>query len=227
MNQVNPRIAMRIIGVVRDARYEDMRLPVPATAYVPFRGLTDGVTTRGFRATFIVRTRADDPMSLASTLRREIPTMQPAIRVANIVTQEELVQSQMILERLLATLALFFAGVALVLAAVGLYGVLNFAVLERRREIGIRIALGATSGDIAWRVILGSFGMIALGLAAGIGLGLKSEHYIAGLLYQVKATDPDMLMVPLVTMLAAAALAAVPPLLRAVHIDPAALLRSE
>jgi hypothetical protein len=222
----NSRVRVNIVGVVGNARYEDMRLPLPATAYVPFRAL-DSRGGRGFRATFIVRTKPTDPMSLASTLRREIPALQPAIRVANIVTQEKLVQSQMIRERLLATLALFFAAVALVLAAVGLYGVLSFAVLERRRELGIRIALGATSGDIAWRVMLGSFGMIALGLAAGIGLGLKSEHYIAGLLYQVKATDPDMLMVPLVTMLAAAALAALSPLLRAVHIDPAALLRSE
>jgi putative ABC transport system permease protein len=222
----NSRVRVNIVGVVGNARYEDMRLPLPATAYVPFRAL-DSRGGRGFRATFIVRTKPTDPMSLASTLRREIPALQPAIRVANIVTQAELVQSQMIRERLLATLALFFAAVALVLAAVGLYGVLSFAVLERRRELGIRIALGATSGDIAWRVMLGSFGMIALGLAAGIGLGLRSEHYIAGLLYQVKATDPDMLMVPLVTMLAAAALAALPPLLRAVHIDPAALLRSE
>jgi predicted permease len=226
MNQVNPRIAMRIIGVVRDARFEDMRLPIPATAYVPFRGLTYGAgTAQG--ATFVVRTQSPDPMSLASTLRREIRAARPEIRVANIVKQEELVQSQMIRERLLATLALFFAAVALILAAVGLYGVLNHAVLERRRELGIRIALGATSGDIAWRVMLGSFGMIALGLAVGIGIGLKSEQYIAGLLYQVKATDPDMLMVPLVTILAAAILAALPPLLRAVHIDPAALLRSE
>jgi predicted permease len=226
MNQVNPRIAMRIIGVVRDARYEDMRLPVPATAYVPFRGLTDG-TARGFHATFIVRTQAPDPMSLASTLRREVPAAQPAIRVANIVTQEELVRTQMIRERLLATLSLFFAAVALILAAVGLYGVLNYAVLERRRELGIRIALGASSGDIGWRVTLPAFAMIGVGSAIGLGLGLASEGCIAAMLYQVKATDPNMLALPLITMLGAAVLAALPPVLRAVRIDPAALLRSE
>jgi predicted permease len=222
----NTRLLVRIEGVVSDARYEDMRLPLPATAYVPFRAL-DSRAGRGDRATFIVRTKTADPMALAPTLRRAIPALQPAIRVANIAAQKELVESQMIRERLLATLALFFAAVALVLAAVGLYGMLNYAVLERRRELGIRIALGATSGDIAGRVLLGSFAMIALGLATGIGLGVQSEHYIAGLLYQVKATDPNMLMVPLLAMLAAAILAAVPPILRAVQIDPAALLRSE
>jgi predicted permease len=226
MNQTNPRLVMQIIGVVRDARYEDMRLPVPATAYVPFRGLTAGATS-GYRATFIVRTKSEDPMLLAQTLRRAIPAMQPEIRVANIVTQDELVRSQMIRERLLATLALFFAAVALILAAIGLYGVLNYAVLERCRELGIRIALGATSGDIAWRVTLGAFAMIALGSAIGIGLGLDSERYITALLYQVKATDPGLLAVPLGTMLGAAVLAALPPVVRAIHIDPATLLRSE
>jgi ABC-type antimicrobial peptide transport system permease subunit len=160
-------------------------------------------------------------------LRREVPAAQPAIRVANIVTQEELVRTQMIRERLLATLSLFFAAVALILAAVGLYGVLNYAVLERRRELGIRIALGASSGDIGWRVTLPAFAMIGVGSAIGLGLGLASEGCIAAMLYQVKATDPNMLALPLITMLGAAVLAALPPVLRAVRIDPAALLRSE
>jgi predicted permease len=222
----NARVPVRIVGVVGDARYEDMRLPIPATAYIPFRAL-DSRGGIGYRATFIVRTRTADPLSLASTLRREVRAARPEIRVANIVSQDELVQSQMIRERLLAMLALFFAAVALILAAVGLYGVLNYAVLERRRELGIRIALGATSGDIAWRVTLGAIVMIALGSAIGIGLGLDSEHYIAALLYEVKASDPNLLALPLITMLGAAVLAALPPVLRAVHIDPATLLRSE
>jgi predicted permease len=222
----NGRVQIRIVGVVADARYEDMRLPLPATAYVPFRALKSR-SGAGTRATFLVRTKSPDPMSLATTLRRAIPRMQPAIRVANIVTQDELVQSQMIRERLLATLALFFAAVALILAAVGLYGVMNYAVIERNRELGIRIALGAGSGDIARRVTFGSFAMIVVGSAIGIGLGLESEHYVAGLLYQVHAGDPNLLALPLITMLGAAVLAALPPVLRAVRIDPAVLLRSE
>ncbi len=222
----NGRVPVRIIGVVADARYEDMRLPLPATAYVPFRALNSR-SGGGHRATFIVRTKSSDPMSLASTLRHAIPTLQPQLRVANIVSQEELVQSQMIRERLLAALSLFFAAVALILAAVGLYGVLNYAVLERRRELGIRLALGATSGDVTCRVTVGSFAMIALGLAVGTGLGLQSEHYVSALLYQVKITDPRLVFWPLIAMLGAAVLAALPPVLRAVHIDPATLLRSE
>jgi ABC-type antimicrobial peptide transport system permease subunit len=98
-------------------------------------------------------------------------------------------------------LALFFAAVALILAGVGLYGVLNYAVLERRRELGIRIALGATGADIARRVTVGSVATIAVGSAIGLGLGLTSERYIGELLYQVKATDPNLLALPLITLL--------------------------
>jgi putative ABC transport system permease protein len=124
-------------------------------------------------------------------------------------------------------LSLFFAVVALVLAGVGLYGVLDYAVLERRRELGIRIALGARAGDIVRRVTIEVFGMLALGAAAGLGLGLASERYIGNLLYQVKTTDPSILALPAITILAAAVLAAFPPVLRAVRIDPTALLRAE
>jgi putative ABC transport system permease protein len=211
---------------VRDARYEDMRLPIPATAYVPFRTLNSRYG-QGFRATFLVRTKPSDPMSLAPMLRREITAAHPEMRVATIVSQEELVRSQMVRERLLAALAFFFVVVALAFAAVGLYGVLNSAVLERRRELGIRIALGAPSADIASRVTFSSFTMIAIGSAIGVALGLDSEHYVASLLYQVKATDPNMMALPILFLLGTASLVTVPPVLRALRIDPAALLRSE
>lgn len=223
------RTAIQIVGVVRDARYEDMRMPIRATAYVPFRGTRSIVDVRGrpSRGTFLVRTRTPDSMSLASALRREIQSATPQIRVASIVTQEELVRQQMVRERLLAALSFFFAAVALILAAVGIYGVLNYAVLERRRELGIRIALGAAAGDIVWRVTSGVMAMIGLGCTIGIGLGLASDRYIAALLYETKATDPGLMVLPLAAMFCAAGLAALPPALRAIRIDPAVLLRSE
>ena len=93
-------------------------------------------------------------------------------------------------------LALFFAVVALLLAGIGLYGVLDYSVLQRRREIGIRMAIGAQAGDIARRVTVDVFSMVLLGALAGLALGMASVRYIESLLYQVKATDLAMLALP-------------------------------
>jgi ABC-type lipoprotein release transport system permease subunit len=221
------RVKVRIIGVAGDARLEDMRLPVPATAYLPFRALSGGAERTYDRATFLVRTRTSDPMSLASMLRREVTTALPETRVANVVTQQELVRSQLIRERMLAALSLFFAAVALILAAVGLYGVLDSIVLERRRELGIRIALGATTADIVRLVTFGAVVMVVLGSAIGLGFGLAAERYVAALLYEITFTDPRALTLPLITVVCAGVLASLLPVLRAVRTNPAVLLRSE
>jgi putative ABC transport system permease protein len=221
------RSALQIVGLVGDARYSDMRAPINPTIYVPF-GNAPGERENGpWSATFIVRTQSADPMALASNLRIEIPRARAEFRVSNIFTQEELVRAKTIRERMLAVLSLFFAAVALVLAGVGLYGVLDYAVVGRRREFAIRIALGAHHGDIANRVTVEVFSMLIVGAAAGVALGIGSERYIATLLYQVKATDPPMLAIPVITMLTAALLAALPPVLHAIHIDPAGMLRAE
>jgi ABC-type antimicrobial peptide transport system permease subunit len=130
-------------------------------------------------------------------------------------------------ERLLATLALFFAIVALLLAGVGLYGVLHYSVLQRRREIGIRIAVGAQAGGVA-RLVTGEvFAMVLVGAVAGVGLGMLSVRYVESLFYQVRATDLQMLALPALAILAGALLAALRPVIQAVRIDPASMLRAE
>ena len=168
-----------------------------------------------------------DPLALATMLRQEIHRARSEFRVSNIRTQLEIDQSQTIRERLLAMLALFFAVVAVLLAATGLYGVLDYSVLQRRREIGIRMAIGAPASDIARRVIADVFGMVFLGALAGLALGMASARYIESLLYQVKPTDLSMLALPSLTILVAASLAALPAVIRAVRIDPATTLRAE
>jgi ABC-type antimicrobial peptide transport system permease subunit len=136
-------------------------------------------------------------------------------------------QGHTVRERLLATLALFFAVVALLLAGVGLYGVLDYSVLQRRREIGIRMAIGAQSGAVARLVTLPVFSMVLAGALAGLALGMAAARYVESLFYEVKATDVGALAVPSLTILVAALVGAVPAVMRAVRIDPAAMLRAE
>ena len=122
---------------------------------------------------------------------------------------------------------MFFAAAALLLAGVGLYGVLDYSVLQRRREIGIRLAIGAQPRDIARSVTADIFAMVIVGAAAGLTLGMATARYLESLLFQVKPTDPDMLALPSATILAAALLAALPAVIRAVRIDPVTMLRAE
>jgi len=217
------RARFQVVGYVRDVRYRNMREPILPTVYVPLDARAKGADW----ATFIVRTRSADPLALASVLRREVPRARPELRVANIRTQTELVEQHTVRERLLAMLSLFFAAVALVLAGVGLYGVLTYSVLRRRREIGIRMALGAPSVAVARRIAAEVFSMLALGAVIGLIAGLASQHYLENLLYQVKGTDPMMLGLPALTIFVGALLAALRPVIHAVRIDPAVTLREE
>ncbi|MEP7364738.1 MAG: ABC transporter permease [Acidobacteriota bacterium] len=222
------RARVEIVGYVRDARYRNMKEAIRPTVYVPNRDLDgEGKLRPKDWATFVVRTKGDDVTALAPALRRAVKETRPDFRVSDVRSQAELVRNQTLRERLLALLSAFFAAVALILAAVGLYGVLNYAVLQRRREFGIRRALGAQAGDVARRVTGEVLAMLFIGSAAGLGAGVASEHYLEALLFQVKVTDVAMLTLPLLTIFAAALLAALPPVIRAVRIDPAAMLRAE
>jgi predicted permease len=223
------RVRVAIVGYVADARYANMREPIRPTVYVPFRRFVqdDGVLESPDRGTFVVRTAAAEPLQLASILRHAVPQARSEFRVSNMRTQAELVRMHTLRERLLAVLSLFFAGVALLLAAVGLYGVLDYLVVQRRREIGIRLALGARPGHIASHLTTEVFFMLVAGATVGLGLGVASEKYIGALLYQVKTTDFTIWIAPVVTVVTAAVLASVPPIIRAMRIDPVTMIRAE
>jgi ABC-type antimicrobial peptide transport system permease subunit len=178
-------------------------------------------------ATFAIHTSARDPFALAGSLRQLIAQRHNGLRVSNITTQLDLVRDQTVRERLIAMLAAFFAAVALLLAGIGLYAVLNYSVLQRRREIGIRMAIGSSRVGIVRLVTLDAFVMIAVGSCAGVALGFGAARYVASLFYQVKATDAEMIALPTCAVLLTAFVATLPAVLRALRTDPTEILRAE
>ncbi|MCX6594471.1 MAG: ABC transporter permease [Acidobacteria bacterium] len=219
-------VQIAITGVAADALYEDPREGLRPTIYMPFE-LTPGPEGARDRATYMVKTASADPLALAGALRQQVHQAGLGLRVSSIDTQQQIVDDCTTRERLLALLSRFFAAVALLLAGVGLYGVLNYSVVQRRREIGIRMALGAQPAHVAWKVTAEVAAMLVLGSGVGLVAGLGSERYLETLLYAVKATDWMIIATPVATLLVAAVLAALPPLWHAIRVDPARVLRAE
>jgi predicted permease len=222
----------KIVGVTPDVPYDDLREPSRAVFYVPFTEIDvlnnnkSAPSVVDF-ATFTIHSNAQNPLALAGSLRQFIAQRHNGLRVSNITTQFDLVRDQTVRERLIAMLAAFFAAVALLLAGIGLYAVLNYSVLQRRREIGIRMAIGSTRAGIVRIVTLDIFLMIALGGCTGVVLGFGASRYVESLFYQVKATDADMIALPTCAMLLSALVATLPAVLRALRTDPTEILRSE
>ena len=220
-----------VVGVAVDAPYRSVREAQLPVAFVPLHEVdAKGVVQPEDSTTFLVRMAGNDPtapMARAGELRKAVAAAGAGIRVSNARAQQELIDGQTVRERLLAMLGVFFASVALLLAGIGLYGVLNYSVLQRRREIGIRVAIGARGGAIIRLVTRSVFSMVVAGLIAGVGLGLASARYMESLFFQVKASDATMLAIPSAVILAVAAVATVPAVLRALRIDPVEILRAE
>jgi ABC-type antimicrobial peptide transport system permease subunit len=168
-----------------------------------------------------------EPAALMDTVRREVRQVNPAIRVAEPRLQSTQVADSLISERLLAWLSGFFAMVAMLLAAIGLYGVLTYTVLQRTKEIGIRVALGANRGRLVRLVVIDVLWLIAIGLAGGLTGGWLLARSLTSLLYQVQPSDTISLTLPIACLLLATALAALPPVLRATRVDPLIALRYE
>ena len=206
-----------IVGLVRDAVYMSVRESPPPTMYVPLEARAGG--------TLIVRT-ARNPASMAATIRRAL-TASPALRVRAAEPFAALVEQQRVRERLLAALSTFFAGVALLIAGLGLYGVLNGTVVRQRRDIGIRLALGARTVDIVRRIALHTFVPVLIGAAAGLAAGVVFGLAARSLLFEIVPGQPVSLLIPLAAVAAAVVFATLPPAVRASRIDPVSTLRSE
>jgi predicted permease len=221
------RDAYEVVGVMRDALYEDVHEVIPPLAFVSVAGgLTDGSPRRVSSATILLRvsgTRA----SAAVNWRDAVRAAAPGFNATAIRTQQAIVDAQTVRERLLAMLAAFFSVVALALAGVGLYGMLHYAVLHRRQEIGIRRAIGATGAHIAVVLTRDLATTAAMGAALGLAGGVLVARSLGALFYGTRPADPAALAAPIVLVLTAAVLAGLAPLVRALRIDPLSIIRTD
>ena len=214
------RIPVTIVGVVANVRSASLAAEGRETIYVPY------VFQAFLPITFVVRTAAD-PAGLISRIRTEVTALDRDVPVADLSTLGSWVAEARAPTRFLLALSSTFAGLALVLAAIGLYGVVSFSARQRTREIGVRVALGASDRDVR-RLILGQ-GMIvaAIGIVLGLGASVALTRVVSSYLVGVSATDPVTFAgVPLV-LLGVSALASYLPARRAMTIDPVRALREE
>ena len=189
--------------------------------YVPFHD-----ADVSFDPTMLVRTLVP-PATLLPAIQRELARLDPEVPLAEPRTLLERVDDSIFVERMTATLSGFFGGLALLLAAIGIYGVMAYAVARRTGEIGLRIALGASPAKIKWMVLRGGALLIALGVAIGLPISLAAGRISASLLYGIKPNDPVTIGLTIGVLLGIGVLAAFLPARRAAAIQPVEALRHE
>jgi predicted permease len=211
-----------IVGVVADTRYKDLRTPDSRMAYLPLEQAIDPITTA------VVAVRGPgDVTRLAPSIRAIAIENVPGGFVTGIATMEQQVEMSLVRERMLALLATFFAALALILACIGLYGVMAYRVARRTREIGIRIAVGANQQSVVWMMVRETLLLVTIGAALGTLASLAANRYIAGQLFGVTPRDPVAIVVALSVLGIVTMVAGYVPARQASRIDPVRALRAE
>ena len=191
-------------------------------AYVPLEQAIDPITS------VAVAVRAPgDVTRLAPSIRAIATEMVPGGFVTGIATMEQTVEMSLVRERMLALLATFFAALALILACIGLYGVMAYRVVRRTREIGIRIAVGARQQSVVWMMVRETLLLVAIGAALGTLASLVANRYIAGQLFGVTPRDPVAIVVAVSVLAIVTMVAGYVPARHASRIDPVKALRAE
>ena len=209
----------RIVGVVSDAREQGLdRAPEPV--------LYRCISTPGPTPNFLVRT-AGEPAAVAQGIRLKIKALEPLRSVYDIAPLTQRIDGAFAQNRLRSVVIATFAAAALSLAAIGLYGTLSYVISLRRREIGLRFALGAARGTIAGQFLRVVIGVVGIGLVGGFALSMVATRWLAGMLYGVSPTDPWTIAGVGLTVLVMAGVAAAAPALRAAMLDPVQVLREE
>ena len=213
-----------IVGIVNDVRQMGMDEPVKAEMYFPYQQIT---THAGYRPRDLVVRTTGDPMAVLESIRQQIRAIDPDQPLSSIATMERLLTEETGPRRLGTILFSTFAAFALVLASLGIYGVLSYFVTQQTQDIGIRMALGAQSRDIL-RLILGKgMRLIFIGVFLGLAGAFVLARFIASLLFEVSATDPFTFVATPLVLIGIALLACYIPARRATKVDPLVALRYE
>jgi predicted permease len=220
MGRGDKPLDIQIVGLVADMKYSDVRTPAPPQFYLPYRQEPPGSLT------FYVRTTGD-PRGLFAAITAIVRRLDDTLPVAKLQTMDDQISANTSIERLLSTLSWAFAGLAIGLAVIGLYGVVAYGVAQRTREIGIRIAVGASPGQVH-QLVLGSVGRMAmiggaLGCAAAFGLARLAQFMLFG----IDGMDPRVVAGSFAVMAIVAVAAGALPSWRAAGINPVTALRSE
>jgi putative ABC transport system permease protein len=215
--------AAEVVGVAEDAVYSSLREPAPPTIYFPLAQLQSAPPAS---LTLTVRSEAASPQQMARSIAAAIGTIDPDAALTFRPLTEQ-INAALTQERILALLSGFFGGFAILLAGLGLFGITAYSVSRRRREIGIRMALGAAPGSVIRLV----FGRVCLMIAAGVVIGAAASmwttQFTASLLFGLEPRDPITLALAVVIVSGAGLLAALPPAWHASHVDPFVALRFE
>lgn len=217
---------VEVIGVVADVRTESLEKQPPMMVYVPY---WDGAFWQGSvwgNATYVMRTR-QDPSTMANALRAAMRELDPDLPLANVQTMRDVFSESVSSRRFQTLLAGVFAGAALLLACLGIYGVISYSVARRTSEMGIRIALGAQASQVSMLVLRQGIRPVLAGLAAGVAGALASGQLIKAFLFGTTASNPAAISAVVVTLLLVAAAACWAPARRASRIDPMTALRDE
>lgn len=211
-------VLREIVGVIEDVRYMGLGDEARSLVYVPHRQNAWGSMTVAIRA-------SGDPALLAPALRREVARLDPDVAVARVRTLSSLAADSIAAQRFGAILILLFAGAAALLAGTGVFGVMSYAVAQRRQEFGVRLALGATPGALFGLILRRGLVLAAAGGAIGLLLAVMLAPLIAALLFGVEPRDPATLVTVPLVLLAVALLASAVPGVRAARTDPLAAIR--
>jgi predicted permease len=219
----NQAVTMDIVGVVADSVYFSLREVLPPTVFTPWAQFYMSPSLLS-SATLSIRAKNGAPAFLTRSVADAMNGVNPRLTLTFRPLSDQ-IDASLVQERLVAMLSGFFSGLALLLAALGLYGVMSYAVTRRRTEIGIRMALGAAPGAVVRLVVSRVFILVGCGLAIGGGLSLWASRFVAALLYGVEPRDPLTLLGAMATLTAVGCLAGWLPAWRAARIDPAEVLR--